>query len=116
MQEQCIFCAIANKKAPAEIIFENENFLAFKDIHPMAPIHMLVVPKKHYDSLNEVKDAEAQMLGELLINAKQVAKQLGLAEKGFRLMINTGKDGGQTVPHLHVHILGGKPHLPVQVG
>ena len=116
MNDQCIFCAIANQKAPAEILFEDDQFMAFRDIHPMAPVHVLVIPKVHYDSLNEVPESDAQILGDLLLHAKRIAKDLNLAEKGFRLMINTGKDGGQTVPHLHVHILGGKPHLPVQVG
>ncbi|MBI9048557.1 MAG: histidine triad nucleotide-binding protein [Anaerolineaceae bacterium] len=116
MAEQCIFCAIVNKLAPAAIVYEDEQVLAFKDNQPMAPVHVLIIPKTHYQSLNDIDDNQVEILGNLLLHAKTIAKQLNLADNGYRLMINTGKDGGQTVPHLHVHLLGGKPHLPVQVG
>ena len=116
MQNPCIFCAIANKLAPAEILYEDDAYLAFRDIHPMAPVHILIIPKKHIDSVNEAQAEDAELLGNLILTAQKVARDQNLAEKGFRLMINTGKDGGQTVPHIHIHFLGGKPHLPVQVG
>ena len=115
MDEQCIFCAIVNKKIPAEIIFEDEHFIAFKDIKPLADVHVLLVPKKHYDSINDIPDEDISSLSNLFIYAKKVAKHLGLYEDGYRLIINTGKNGGQTVPHLHMHILTGKIRIPDQV-
>jgi histidine triad (HIT) family protein len=115
MNEQCIFCAIIDKKIPADIVFEDEQFIAFKDINPMASVHILLVPKTHYDSLNEIPDDDSYTLSNLFIYAKKVARQLGLFDSGYRLLINTGKNGGQTVPHLHMHILTGKITVPDQV-
>lgn len=103
----CIFCKVANKELQTKIIFENEDFLAFNDIKPVSPTHLLVIPKKHYKNLWEVEDKE--LLGKLLHTAKEVAKQEGLKD-GFRTVINTGDNGGQTVYHLHVHVLGGRFH------
>jgi histidine triad (HIT) family protein len=116
MNDHCIFCGIVNRQVPAEILFEDEQFIAFKDIHPMAPVHILIIPRLHLDSLNDAQEKHASMLGDLLLCAQNIARSQNLSENGFRLMLNTGKDGGQTVPHLHIHLLGGKPHLPVQVG
>ena len=115
MNDNCIFCAIINKKVPAEIVFEDDQFIAFKDINPLASVHVLLVPKKHTDSLNNIPDEDVASLSNLFIYAKKVAKQLGLYENGYRLIINTGKDGGQTVPHIHMHILKGKIKIPDQV-
>ena len=103
----CIFCKIAKKEFDTKIIFENEDFIAFNDIKPVSPTHILVIPKKHYKNLWEVEDEK--VLGKLLTCAKEVAKILGLTE-GFRTVINTGDNGGQTVYHLHVHVLGGRFH------
>ena len=103
----CLFCKIANKELGTKIVFENEEFIAFNDIKPVSPTHILVIPKKHYKSLIEVEDKE--LLGKLLLTAKGIAKKEGLNE-GFRTVINTGDNGGQTVYHLHVHILGGRFH------
>ncbi len=105
--ENCIFCKVASKELPAKIIFENEDCIAFNDIKPVSPTHILVIPKKHYKNLWEVKDKE--LLGKLLLTVKDIAKQEGL-ENGFRTIINTGDNGGQTVYHLHVHLLGGRFH------
>jgi histidine triad (HIT) family protein len=122
METNCIFCAIINQQIPATILYQDESFLAFSDIHPLAPVHILIIPKAHFASLDHVPADQPALLGELLLCAQKVARQQNLAEKGYRLMINTGKDGGQTVPHLHIHLLGGNhllggiPNLPVQVG
>ena len=103
----CIFCKIANKELQTKIVFENDEFIAFNDIKPASPVHVLVIPKKHCKNLWEVNDKD--LLGKLLFTAKEVAKQEGL-EQGFRTVINTGDNGGQTVYHLHVHVLGGRFH------
>lgn len=103
----CIFCKIAKKELQAQIIFENEEFIAFNDTKPVSPVHTLVIPKKHYKNLLEVNDAS--MLGNLFLTACDVAKKQGIGE-GFRTVINTGDNGGQTVYHLHLHILGGRFH------
>ena len=107
MTTDCIFCKIANKELQAKIIFENDDFIAFNDIKPVSPIHVLVIPKKHYKNLLEAEDKV--LLGNLLQTAKEVAKQQGLKD-GFRTVINTGDNGGQTVHHLHIHVLGGRFH------
>ena len=106
-ETECIFCKIAKKELSSKIIFENEDFIAFPDIKPVSPTHVLVIPKKHYKNLWEVGDKN--LLGSLLETAKEVAKQQGLKD-GFRTVINTGDNGGQTVYHLHVHVLGGRFH------
>lgn len=103
----CIFCKIANKELPTKFVYESDEFLAFNDIKPASPTHVLVIPKKHYKNLWEVEDSTT--LGKLLNTAKEVAKQSGLQD-GFRTVINTGDNGGQTVYHLHVHVLGGRFH------
>ena len=107
MSSDCIFCKIAKKEIPTKIIFENDEFIAFNDVKPVSPTHVLVIPKKHYENLLAVEDTE--MLGKLLLTAKEVALKLGLND-GFRTVINTGDNGGQTVYHIHVHVLGGRFH------
>ena len=102
-----IFCKIINKDLPADIIAEDTDWLAINNIHPEAPVHVLIIPKKHFVDLEEANPSDAQLLGRLLLAADQVAQKLNL-EKGFRLIINRGEDGGQLVPHFHIHLLGGK--------
>lgn len=102
----CLFCKIAAGEIPASVVSQTEDFLAFKDINPQAPTHLLAIPLKHVASLNEVK--EGQLLGGLMTFARDVAREAGLANKGYRVVANTNHDGGQTVNHLHVHILGGR--------
>lgn len=101
----CIFCAIASGAAPARLVHEDEHVLAFEDIHPQAPVHVLVVPRRHVESLWELDDPE--LAGRLLVATAEVARKLGLA-RGFRVITNSRRDGGQEVPHLHLHVLGGK--------
>ena len=103
--EDCIFCKIINGDIPSKKVYEDEKVIAFNDINPIAPIHILVVPKKHIDSLIELEDEELLIHIHKII--KQIAKDKGLDEKGFRVLTNIGEDGGQAVKHLHFHILGG---------
>jgi histidine triad (HIT) family protein len=105
----CLFCKIASGTIPVTRLYEDEHVLAFPDIHPQAPVHVLLIPKQHYDSLGHTSPSDAPLLGQLLAAANVVAQQQGL-ENGFRVVINTGEDGGQTVSHLHLHILG-KRHM-----
>ena len=102
----CVFCKISAGEIPSKKIYEDELCLAFYDVAPAAPVHALVIPKEHIPSVLEAQDAGR--LGHLLSVARDVAKLTGIDENGFRLVINTGEDGGQTVPHLHIHILGGR--------
>lgn len=104
-----LFERIVSREIQADIVFENEALLAFRDINPQAPVHVLIVPKRVVARIDEAQRSDRELLGDLLLAAAQVARQLGLAENGYRLVINNGKDGGETVPHLHCHILGGRP-------
>jgi histidine triad (HIT) family protein len=103
-----IFGKIIRREIPADIVYEDDLALAFKDVNPQAPVHILVIPKKPIVNIATAEPDDQALLGHLLLTAKTVAKQAGL-EKGYRLVINTGTDGGQTVYHLHIHILGGRP-------
>ena len=102
-----IFTKIINKEIPADIVYEDDQCIAFKDIQPQAPVHILLIPKKEIPSLNDVTPADARLLGHLMCKASQIAKDQKL-DKGYRININTLDDGGQTVYHLHIHILGGR--------
>ena len=108
MSEGCIFCRIAKGEIPADKIFEDEHFVAFKDIKPIAPAHILIVPKEHIPTLNDLGSDKATMAGDLLATAREVAKKAGVAESGYRTVINCNSDAGQEVFHLHVHVIGGK--------
>ncbi len=104
---ETIFSKIIRKEIPADIVYEDELCLAFKDINPQAPVHLLVIPKKAIAKLADVESSDHALMGHLLLTVKRVAAQVGLAN-GYRVVINTGADGGQTVDHLHLHILGGR--------
>jgi histidine triad (HIT) family protein len=103
-----VFEKIIDREIPAAILYEDDTVLAFRDANPKAPVHALIVPKKNIPRLAEAKPSDSQVLGHLLVKAAEVADGLGLAKKGYRLVINNGPDGGETVPHLHCHILGGR--------
>lgn len=103
-----IFTKIINREIPAEIVFENERVIVIKDIKPQAPVHLLVIPKNEINGISTAENEDKEVLGELLLAAKEVAAKSGVAESGYRLVINDGSDGGQEVPHLHIHVLGGK--------
>ena len=105
----CLFCKIIHGELPADIIYEDEFSVAFNDLHPQAPTHILIIPRQHIATLNDLTDANTQTMGHLIHVAQQLAKQQALAENGYRLTINCNKDGGQTVFHLHLHLLGGRP-------
>lgn len=109
MHTDCIFCKIANKELPAKLVYEDESIVAFNDISPAAPIHVLVIPKKHIASLLEIKTEDHQLISHIMTEViPQLANEQGLSEKGFRLVVNTKEDGGQTVDHLHFHLLGAR--------
>ena len=103
-----IFDKIINKEIPAEIIYETDNVLAFKDINPIAPIHILIIPKYNIPTANDISNDDSEVLAELLLSAKKIAKDVGIAKDGYRLVINCNDNGGQTVYHLHLHLIGGR--------
>jgi histidine triad (HIT) family protein len=107
-QDNCIFCSIANKKVASNILHESDNVIVIKDIMPKAPVHVQVMPKRHIQSVNELTDADAALIAEMILAAKSYALEAGIAETGFKLVLNTGKEGGQIIQHLHMHVLGGK--------
>ena len=104
-----IFEKIIAREIPARFIFEDEEIVAFQDVNPQAPVHFLVVPKKVIPRIAQAAPEDQALLGRLLLVARDLAKELGLNEAGFRIVINNGRNGGETVPHLHVHVLGGRP-------
>lgn len=105
----CLFCGIAAHQLPADFVFEDADLVAFKDIHPKAPVHILIVPKKHIASVAHIENVDATLAGKLFLAARAIAEQTGVAAAGYRLVVNTGAHGGQLVEHLHLHLLGGKP-------
>jgi histidine triad (HIT) family protein len=106
-QEDCLFCQIAAHKIPAQIQYEDDKIMAFDDINPSAKIHILVIPKKHIESISDIKDQDKGLVGEIVLKARDLAKEKGLTN-GFRLVSNTGQDSGQIISHLHFHLLGGE--------
>ncbi len=104
----CLFCNIVDRKIPADIVYEDDHVLAFRDIRPVAPTHVLVIPKVHLEALREAEASHAPVLGQVLVAARRVAEMLALVPEGFRLVINDGAAAGQTVFHVHAHILGGR--------
>jgi histidine triad (HIT) family protein len=104
----CLFCKIVAREIPADIVFETDEVLAFRDIRPAAPTHALVIPKRHIQGVHDATAAEGALLGALLLAGREVAVRLGVAESGYRLVINHGADAGQSVFHLHLHVLGGR--------
>lgn len=106
--DDCVFCNIVNKTLGAELLFENDKLIAIRDILPKAPVHVLIIPKKHVLSINHLEADDVSLAGEMLVAAKQIAEKFGVAETGYKLMFNVGRDGGQVIPHLHLHLLGGK--------
>ncbi|MDR3342418.1 MAG: histidine triad nucleotide-binding protein [Treponema sp.] len=107
--DDCIFCKIVTGAIPSKQIYEDDELLAFHDVSPQAPVHFLVIPKEHIQNIMELKPENAALAGRLLNKAQELAVKLGCAEKGARFVINCKSDGGQTVDHLHIHVLGGRP-------
>ena len=113
--DDCIFCQIIARKRTAEIVYQDNKITAFKDIHPLTPVHILITPNKHIESIAEISTSDEALIGNLFIIARQLAAQFGVDKSGYRLVINNGKDAGQSIPHLHLHLIGGKP-MPVRFG
>ena len=111
----CPFCQIITRQLPAQILYEDEQVIAIQDIRPIAPVHLLILPKEHIQSVNELEPAHEAIAGHMFTVARQLALQFGVAESGYRLMVNTGAHGGQSVFHLHMHLIGGR-HLPLRFG
>jgi histidine triad (HIT) family protein len=104
----CIFCKVLSGEAPGEILYRDERVTAFRDTHPIASTHILIVPNRHIASVNELEENDAELVGYLVLVAKKLAAQEGVAESGYRLILNTGQDAGQSVFHLHLHLIAGK--------
>jgi len=109
MAENCLFCKMVSGAIKPDTVYEDNDILAFRDINPQAPAHVLIIPRRHITSLNEIKKEDAGLAGALLIAARRIAEDLGAADAGYRLVINTNRDGGQTVFHIHLHLLAGRP-------
>ena len=108
MPGECIFCRIVRRDIPATVVHEDADTMAFRDLDPRAPVHVLIIPKRHVASVNELTDADAAVMGRLFVAARGIAEAEGLAAGGYRLVMNTGMDAGQSVAHVHLHLLGGR--------
>ena len=108
MAEDCIFCKIANKQIPSDFVYEDDRVVAFRDLNPVAPVHILIVPKDHKLNLSEYSGEDEALLGHILTVAAHIAKESGLEESGYRVITNAGPDAGQSVMHTHFHLLGGR--------
>jgi len=104
----CIFCKIAAGQSPSDIVYEDDKVVVFRDINPVAPVHVLIIPREHIASLNDITEQQTPLIGHMIMVAKQVAKQQDIAEKGYRVVFNVGSWGGQLIQHLHMHLLGGR--------
>jgi histidine triad (HIT) family protein len=105
---ECVFCRIVAGEIPADIVYRDKEFIAFRDIHPQAPTHILIIPKSHIVSMMELTGKQQALMGRLILLAKDLAEKEGISKKGYRLSVSCGADGGQLVPHLHFHLLGGR--------
>ena len=106
-KEDCIFCKIVNKEIPTDLLYEDDQLIVFKDINPLAPVHLLLVPKKHIRSINDLEDADKPVVVDLIMAAKEMAAKMSVDKSGYRLFFNVEKGGGQEVFHLHLHLIGG---------
>lgn len=106
--EDCVFCNIVNKTLESQILFENDNLIVIKDILPKAPVHLLVIPKKHIVSVIDLETTDSALVGDMVMTAKDMALKYGVKDTGYKLIFNVGRDGGQVIHHLHLHLLGGK--------
>lgn len=104
----CVFCRIVNKEIPSTVVYEDETLIAFNDINPVSPVHVLIVPRKHMVNLNDVQESDREVLGNMLFVAAKIAKEKGIHERGYRTVVNNGAEGGQIVMHVHMHLIGGK--------
>jgi len=104
----CLFCKISNGQIPAKIVYQDDKAMAFEDIHPEAPIHVIIIPRKHIPTVLDITDEDQDIMGYLCLIAKKIAVDKSLTKDGFRLILNYGKSGGQEIPHIHIHMLGGR--------
>jgi histidine triad (HIT) family protein len=107
MEKDCLFCQIASGETSTEFLYQNENLVVFRDIHPQAPVHLLIVPKKHIRSVNDLTDEDREIISELMMAAKKMAKESGVSKSGYKVFINVERGGGQLIFHLHMHLIGG---------
>lgn len=112
--EDCIFCKIVNGEIPSKKVYEDEKILAFYDVNPEAPVHVLVIPKEHISSVNEINEKNSKVISDIFIVINKIVSELGIAKDGYRIITNTGENGGQSVKHMHFHVLGGKK-LPLKL-
>ena len=110
--EDCLFCKIVKGQIPSQKVYEDEKILAFKDINPAAPVHVLVIPKQHFENVLDVKEKDKEIVADIFVAINKIAKQLGIEKDGFRVITNCGKDSGQEVMHLHFHLLAGRKMGP----
>lgn len=108
MSENCLFCKIIRKEIPADVVFEDDQVMAITDVNPQAPIHILVLPKRHIATLNDLSDEDQMLCGYLPLTARRIAREKGIDESGYRVVMNCNSEGGQTVYHIHLHLLGGR--------
>lgn len=104
----CLFCRIVRRELPAKVLFEDDRLFAFEDVRPQAPVHFLIIPKEHFTSLDDIPEGRAGLLGEILLRARTIAGEKGVAGPGYRIVVNTGPEAGQSVFHVHFHVLGGR--------
>ncbi len=109
----CVFCKIVKGEIPAKVVYEDETVMAFHDINPQAPVHILIIPKEHIPTVNDLKEKHEELVGHILLVAKRIAKELRVAESGYRILVNCNRDGGQEIYHLHFHLFAGKPLGPM---
>ena len=103
----CVFCKIIDKEIPVDFLYEDDLVVAFKDARPIVPVHVLIIPKRHIESVGDLKESDETLAGRLIMVAKKLAEELGIAQSGYKLLFRVGKNGGQEVPHIHLHLLGG---------
>ena len=109
----CVFCKIVNKELPAKVVYEDDLVMAFYDINPQAPVHILIVPKEHIPTVNDLEERHKELIGHIFLVARKIAQDMGFAEKGYRILINCNRDGGQEIYHIHYHLFAGKPLGPM---
>ncbi len=109
----CVFCKIVKGELPAKVVYEDDLVMAFHDINPQAPVHILVIPKEHIPTVNDLEERHKELIGHIFLVIKRIAKELGIDENGYRVLVNCNRDGGQEIYHIHFHLLGGKPLGPM---
>jgi histidine triad (HIT) family protein len=109
MEDTCLFCRIVNGSIPARLAHQDDHTVAFYDIDPRAPVHVLIVPRKHITAVDQLREGDGEVMGQLFMVARRLARELGVADSGYRMVVNNGRDAGQSVDHIHMHLLGGRP-------